>query len=104
MSATPRRKKRTRAKTGAGSTALSRPVKVDGAFAALLGKDELPRTEITKLLWVYIRKHNLQNETKKIQIDAYKDAPFRALFPKDSFTMFEMMKFIQPHIIQPAKK
>jgi chromatin remodeling complex protein RSC6 len=43
---------------------LKKPVKLQSELAAMLGKSELPRTEITKMLWDYIKKHGLQTKTE----------------------------------------
>jgi chromatin remodeling complex protein RSC6 len=48
--------------------ALSKPVQPDAALAAVVGKDPLPRTELTKKLWEYIRKHELQDPKEKRNI------------------------------------
>ena len=48
-------------KAAASKNALSKPVQPDAALAAVVGKDPLPRTELTKKLWEYIRKHELQD-------------------------------------------
>ena len=50
--------------------ALSKPVQPDAALAAVVGKDALPRTELTKRLWEYIRKHELQDPKDKRSIRA----------------------------------
>lgn len=42
---------------------LKKPVKLQSELASMLGKDELPRTEITKMLWDYIKKNGLQTKT-----------------------------------------
>jgi chromatin remodeling complex protein RSC6 len=48
--------------------ALSKPVQPDAALAAVVGKDPLPRTELTKRLWQYVRKHELQDPKDKRSI------------------------------------
>ena len=52
-------------KAAAPKNALSKPVQPDAALAAVVGKDPLPRTELTKRLWEYIRKHELQDPKDK---------------------------------------
>ncbi len=57
----------------------------------------MPRTEVVKQLWVYIRKHKLQDATKKTLINA--DAKLKAVFDgKDQVSMFEMTKLVSGHI------
>jgi upstream activation factor subunit UAF30 len=48
-------------KAATPKSALSKPVQPDAALAAVVGKDPLPRTELTKKIWEYIRKHQLQD-------------------------------------------
>ena len=54
-------------KAATTKNALSKPVQRDAALAAVVGKDPLPRTELTKKLWEYIRKHELQDPKDKAQ-------------------------------------
>ena len=49
-------------------TAFMKPLQPDVALAAIVGKDPLPRTELTKKLWEYIRKHGLQDQKDKRNI------------------------------------
>ena len=55
----------TQKKAATPKNALSKPVQPDAALAAVVGKDPLPRTELTKRLWEYIRKHELQDPKDK---------------------------------------
>ena len=57
-------------KAASAKSALSKPVQPDAALAAVVGKDPLPRTELTKKLWEYIRKHELQDPKEKRNIRA----------------------------------
>ena len=57
-------------KAAATKNALSKPVQPDAALATVVGKDPLPRTELTKKLWEYIRKHELQDPKEKRNIRA----------------------------------
>jgi len=52
-------------KAASPKNALSKPVQPDAALAAVVGKDPLPRTELTKKLWEYIRKHELQDPNRR---------------------------------------
>jgi chromatin remodeling complex protein RSC6 len=60
-------------KAASPKNALSKPVQPDAALAAVVGKDPLPRTELTKKLWEYIRKHELQDPKEKRNIAQTKD-------------------------------
>lgn len=76
-----------------------KPVTPDKALAAIVGSKPLPRTELTKALWVYIKKNNLQDPDKKTVIIA--DAALKAVFDgKKSVTMFEMTKLVSGHVIK----
>jgi chromatin remodeling complex protein RSC6 len=65
-------------------------------LAAVLGDKPLPRTEIVKQLWVYIKAHGLQDATNKRNINA--DAKLKAVFGKPQVTMFEMAGLIGKHV------
>jgi chromatin remodeling complex protein RSC6 len=79
------------------NSALAKPVQPDEALSAIVGSDPLPRTELTKKLWDYIKKHKLQDEKKKTQINA--DKALKAVFDgRDSVTMFEMTKLVSGHV------
>ncbi len=79
------------------NSALAKPVQPDDALAAVVGSDPLPRTELTKKIWDYIKKNKLQDEKKKTQINA--DAALKAVFDgKSQVTMFEMTKLVNNHL------
>jgi len=74
-----------------------RPVQPDDKLAAVVGSAPLPRSELTKKLWNYIKKHGLQDKTKRTQINA--DDTLRAVFNgKSQVSMFEMTKLVSGHI------
>jgi len=74
-----------------------KPVQPDAVLAAVVGSKPLPRTELTKKLWDYIKKNGLQNKKVKTQIDA--DAALTAVFGgKKSVSMFEMTKLVSGHV------
>ncbi|HTB81060.1 MAG TPA: SWIB/MDM2 domain-containing protein [Opitutaceae bacterium] len=73
------------------------PVTPDATLAAVVGSAPLPRTELTKKLWVYIKKHDLQDKTKRTQINA--DDKLKAVFNgKSKVSMFEMTKLVSGHV------
>ena len=88
-------------KAASPKNALSKPVQPDAALAALaavVGKDPLPRTELTKKLWEYIRKHELQDPKEKRNIRA--DERLLAVFDgKKVVSMFEMTKLVNGHLV-----
>jgi chromatin remodeling complex protein RSC6 len=77
--------------------AFMRPVQPDDKLAAVVGSKPLPRSELTKKLWDYIKKNGLQDKVKKTQINA--DDTLRAVFNgKSQVSMFEMTKLVSGHI------
>ena len=78
------------------NSAFMKPLTPSAALAAVVGKKALPRTEVTKKLWAYIKKHNLQDAEKRTLINA--DAKLKAVLGKDQVTMFEMTKLVSPHL------
>ena len=79
------------------SAAFMKPVQPDAALAKVVGEKPLPRTELTKKLWAYIRKAGLQDAKKKTQINA--DDNLKAVFNgKKQVSMFEMTKLVSGHV------
>jgi len=75
------------------SAAFMKPVQPDDVLSKVVGSSPLPRTELTKKLWDYIRKNGLQDKTKRTQINA--DDNLKAVFNgKKSVSMFEMTKLV----------
>jgi chromatin remodeling complex protein RSC6 len=65
-------------------------------LAAVIGAAALPRTEVTKKIWEYIKKNKLQDEVNKRMINA--DAKLKEIFKKAQVSMFEMTKLINGHL------
>lgn len=79
------------------STALMKPVNVSGDLQAIVGAKSLPRTEVTKKVWEYIRSNKLQDPKAKRNINA--DAKLsKVLGGKKTVNMFEMTKLINQHL------
>lgn len=79
------------------NAAFLKPVQPDEALAAVVGSTPLPRTELTKKLWDYIKKHKLQDEKKKTLINA--DENLKVVFDgKKQVSMFEMTKLVSGHL------
>ena len=76
----------------APSAAFMKPMTPSAILAAVVGAMPLPRTEVTKKVWDYIKKHKLQDEINRRMINA--DANLRAIFGKAQVSMFEMTKLI----------
>lgn len=79
------------------NAAFMKPVTPDDALAAVVGAKPLPRTELTKKLWAYIKKNNLQDKKNRRQINA--DDKLKAVFNgAKSVNMFEMTKLVSGHV------
>lgn len=77
--------------------ALMKPVQPDDVLAAVVGNKPIPRSEITKKIWDYIKKNGLQDQKVKTNINA--DDALKAIFNgKSKVTMFEMTKLVNAHI------
>ena len=77
--------------------ALMKPVQPDALLAPIVGSKPLPRSQMTKKLWDYIKKNNLQDPKKKIMINA--DPALKAVFGgKKQVSMFEMTKLVSKHV------
>ena len=74
-----------------------KPVQPDELLAVVVGSKPLPRTELTKKLWDYIKKNSLQDAKKKTLINA--DDALKAVFNgKKQVSMFEMTKLVSGHL------
>jgi len=79
------------------SAAFMRPVTPSAALAEVIGAKAVPRTEVTKRLWAYIKKNKLQDAKNRRMINA--DAALKAVFGgKSSVNMFEMTKLVGKHL------
>jgi chromatin remodeling complex protein RSC6 len=80
-----------------GNPALAKPVQPDEILAAIVGTDPLPRSEVTKRLWDYIKAHQLQDANNRQRINA--DDKLRPVFDgRDQVSMFEMTKLVSRHM------
>ncbi len=78
------------------NAAFLKPLTPSAALAAVIGATPIPRTEIVKQLWVYIKKHGLQDATNKRMING--DTKLKAFFGKAQVSMFEMAGIIGKHV------
>jgi chromatin remodeling complex protein RSC6 len=76
--------------------ALLKPLNLSPELEAVVGSGPLPRSQVVKKLWEYIKKHDLQNPQNKRNILA--DEKLMPLFGKKEVTMFEMTKLVSPHM------
>ena len=79
------------------NAAFMKPMTISSTLAAVIGAAAIPRTEVTKKVWEYIKKHKLQDEANKRNINA--DDKLKAVFGgKKQVSMFEMTKLISGHL------
>ena len=76
----------------APNAAFLKPLTPSPLLAAVTGDAPLPRTEVTKKVWEYIKKHDLQDAANRRNINA--DAKLKPIFGKDQVTMFELTKLV----------
>ncbi len=85
------------AKTVKENSAFMKPMNVSEELAAVVGKGPMPRSEVVKALWAYIKKNNLQDEKNKRNINA--DENLKKVFAgKKTVNMFEMTKLVSAHL------
>lgn len=79
------------------NAAFMKPVTPSATLAAVVGDKPIPRTEVTKRLWAYIKKNNLQDPKNKRMIKA--DESLKSVFGgKAQVNMFEMTKLVGKHL------
>jgi chromatin remodeling complex protein RSC6 len=79
------------------NAAFMRPVQPDEALSAVVGSNPMPRTELTKKLWAYIRKNGLQDPKEKRMINA-DDKLSKVFGGKKRVSMFDMTKLVSQHV------
>ena len=88
--------KKAPAKKRAPNAAFMKAMTPSAALAAVIGDKAIPRTEVTKKVWEYIKKNGLQDKAKRTMINA--DAKLKEIFKKAQVSMFEMTKLISGHL------
>ena len=79
------------------NAAFMKPMSISAELAVVVGKGPMPRSEVVKNLWVYIKKNKLQDEKNKRNINA--DASLKVVFGgKSVVNMFEMTKLVSKHL------
>ena len=78
------------------NAAFMAPLTASPVLAEVIGSKPMPRTEIVKKIWDYIRKNNLQDKKNKRNINA--DSKLKPLFGKDQISMFELAKVVNKHV------
>jgi upstream activation factor subunit UAF30 len=84
------------AKKRAPNAAFMKAMTPSPALAAVIGDTPVPRTEVTKKVWEYIKKNELQDKDKRTMINA--DDKLKEIFKKPQVSMFEMTKLINGHL------
>jgi chromatin remodeling complex protein RSC6 len=79
------------------NAAFMKPVQPDEALGAVVGASPMPRTEVTKKLWAYIRKNGLQDAKERRMINA-DDKLSKVFGGKKQVSMFEMTKLVSKHV------
>ena len=78
------------------TNAFMKPLTPSTDLAKVVGSKPLPRTEVVKKLWAYIKKNKLQDTKNKRNINA--DANLKVIFHKNTVNMFEMTKLVSKHL------
>jgi chromatin remodeling complex protein RSC6 len=79
------------------SAAFMKPMTISADLGEVIGSKPIPRTEVTKKLWAYIKKNGLQDKKNKRNINA--DAPLKKVFGgRATVNMFEMTKLVSKHL------
>ena len=88
--------KKAAAKKRTPNAAFMKAMTPSPQLAAVIGEKAVPRTEVTKKVWDYIKKNGLQDSAKRTMINA--DAKLKDIFKKGQVSMFEMTKLINNHL------
>jgi len=79
------------------NSAFMKPMKISEDLAAVVGKGPMPRSQVVKKLWVYIKKNGLQDKKNRRNINA--DGNLKKVFKgKAVVSMFEMIKLVSKHL------
>ncbi|HLC48943.1 MAG TPA: SWIB/MDM2 domain-containing protein [Candidatus Andersenbacteria bacterium] len=79
------------------NSAFMKPMTISADLAAVVGQGPMPRSEVVKKLWEYIKSNNLQDPANKRNINA--DASLKKVFGgKEVVNMFEMTKLVSAHL------
>ena len=78
------------------NSAFMKPLQPSDALAKVVGAKMLPRTQVVKKLWEYIKKNDLQDKKNRRNINA--DANLKPIFGKTQVSMFEMTKLVSKHL------
>lgn len=93
--------RKTRRKSSSGkkrtpNAAFMKPMQPSGDLANVVGSSPMPRTEVTKKLWQYIKRKGLQDSKNRRMINA--DENLRPIFGRGQVSMFEMTRLVNKHL------
>ena len=96
--------RKTRRKSSSGkkrtpNAAFMKPMQPSGDLANVVGSSPMPRTEVTKKLWQYIKRKGLQDSKNRRMINA--DENLRPIFGRGQVSMFEMTRLVNKHLKNP---
>jgi len=80
----------------AANSAFMKPLTPSDALGQVIGTKAIPRTQVVKKLWEYIKKNDLQDKKNRRNINA--DAKLKPIFGKSQVSMFEMTKLVSKHL------
>ena len=78
------------------NAAFMAPLTPSATLGEVVGTKPMPRTEVVKKIWDYIKKNNLQKKKNRRMINA--DAKLKPIFGKDQISMFELAKIVNKHV------
>ncbi len=88
---------KTKKKVRKANPAFMKPMKISADLGLVIGKGPMPRTEVTKKLWAYIKKNKLQDQKNRRNINA--DDKLKVVFGgKKTVSMFDMTKLVGKHL------
>lgn len=92
----PAKKAAAKKSTRKPNAAFMAPLTPSSQLAEVIGNKGMPRTEIVKKIWEYIKKNNLQDKKNRRMLNA--DAKLKPIFGKDQISMFELAKAVNKHV------
>ncbi len=93
------RRKSSSGKKRTPNAAFMKPMQPSGELSAVVGSSPMPRTEVTKKLWGYIKRKGLQDSKNRRMINA--DENLRPIFGRGQVSMFEMTRLVNKHLRNP---
>lgn len=92
-------KRKSSGKKRTPNAAFMKPMKPSADLASVVGSSPMPRTEVTKKLWQYIKRKGLQDNKNRRMINA--DENLRPIFGRAQVSMFEMTRLVNKHLSNP---